>query len=466
MKDKLFMGLNFSDESILSFSEKMMGRRRFLWFTRINAISFGCLAESILILYAIKNGAEDWLIGVIASFFQLTMPLMFIGKGLIGKFGASRTFALSWIFRNLSGAMLILVPFFSRSIHPTVGLFVLALSAFGFFGFRSIGFTANTPLIAEVTDKNNRGKFISQIWLHFNLFYLFTMLALIGALKLSNQMLTYQIIIIFGSLAGLVAAFFILRVPETIHPRNSGQLPIRHSFYYLLKTPRPRKLLFAWSAASAGMVLINSFSMVSLKNGYLISDNSALAFSMIQIGGGIVAAFVNSIFLDRVGPRPMLILYSCGLIVISLLWIASPGQFVNYYFIPIFLLIGLNVAGTSTALSHYFLSIVPDQERVSASILVYVISGIVAGLTGAFVGGGLLRLLRILNFSGLVAYRIYFIVIALILIPLVLIIRRIERLDDWRIKDVLGIFFSFRDIRSLYTLHRLQHESNNDTMKG
>jgi len=458
------MGLNFRDESILSFSEKIMGRRRFLWFTRINAISFGCLAESILILYAIKNGAEDWLVGVIASLFQLTMPLMFVGKWFIGKYGASRTFALSWIFRNLSGAMLIFVPILSRNVHPAVGLFVLALSAFGFFGFRSIGFTANIPLIAEVTDKNNRGKFISQIWLHFNLFYLFTMLALIGALKLSNQMLTYQIIIIFGSLAGFVAAFFILRVPETIHPTNSGQLPIRHSFYYLWKTPRPRKLLFAWSAASAGMVLINSFSMVSLKNGYLISDNSALGFSMVQIGGGIVAAFLNRIILDRVGPRPMLILYSYGLIVISLLWVAAPGHFVNYYLIPIFLLIGLCVAGASIALSHYFLSIVPDKERVSISMLVYVISGIVAGLTGTFVGGGLLKLLRILNFSGLAVYRVYFIVISFILIPLLFIVCHIERLEEWKIKDVLGIFFSFRDIRSLYTLHRLQQESDEDAV--
>lgn len=456
------MELNFSSETSLTFSEKAAGRERFLWFTRINAISFGCLAESILVLYAIKNGADDWLIGIIASFFQLTMPLMFIGKHLIGKFGASRTFALSWIFRNLSGGMLIFVPILSRKVHPALGLFVLALCAFGFFGFRSIGFTANTPLIAEVTDKSNQGKFISQLWLHFNAFYLVTMLTLIFALKISNQILTFQIIILFGCFAGLVSAFFVLRIPETIHTRNSGQMPIRQSFFYLWKTPRLRKLLFAWSAASASMVLINSFSMISLKNGYLISDNSALIFSVIQIGGGIVAALLNSAILDRVGPRPMLILYSCGLIIITLLWIVAPGHFVSYYFIPIFLLIGLSVAGGSIALSHYFLSIVPDRERVSTSLLVYVISGIVAGFTGTFIGGGLLKLLRILNFSGLVVYRVYFFVIVLILIPLLFIIRQVERLDDWRIKDVLGIFFSFRDVRALFALNKLQTKSDGE----
>lgn len=455
---------DFTNDTVLTFAEKTLGRKRFLWFTRINAISFGCLADSILILYSIKNGAEDWLVGIIASFFHLTMPLMFIGKYLIGKFGASRTFAFTWILRNLSGALLILVPILSSNIHPALGLFVLAFSAFGFFGFRSMGLTANIPLIAEVTDKKNRGQFISQIWLHFNLFYLLTMVALILALKLSDKILTFQFIVGFGSLAGLIAASFIFRVPESLHPRNAGRLPIPQSIAYLWKNPRPRKLLFAWSAASAGIVLINSFSMVALKNGYSIAFNQALVFAVIQIGGGIVAAFLNSIILDRVGPRPILILHSYGFIIISLLWIAAPGHFLSYYLIPIFLLIGLCNAGTSTALSHYFLSIVPDQERVSANMLIYVISGTVAGLTGTFLGGGLLKLLRIFSFSGLAVYRAYFLAIALIVLPLGLIVRRIERLDDWRIKDVLGMFFSFRDIRSLYTFHRLQQKLNEEAM--
>ena len=124
-------------EKKLSVKQQEVGRKYYFWFTRLNAISFGCLAESILILYAIKNGADDFLVGLLTSFFYLTMPLMLIGKQLVGKFGAARSFALCWALRNSSAALMILVPFVIKMTNPTIGLSLLLIGAFNFFTFRN-----------------------------------------------------------------------------------------------------------------------------------------------------------------------------------------------------------------------------------------------------------------------------------------------------------------------------------------
>ena len=59
----------------LTPSQQQIGRQYYLWFIRINAFSFICLAESILILYAIKNGANDFILGLLTSAFCLAILL-------------------------------------------------------------------------------------------------------------------------------------------------------------------------------------------------------------------------------------------------------------------------------------------------------------------------------------------------------------------------------------------------------
>ncbi|MBD3287939.1 MFS transporter [candidate division KSB1 bacterium] len=447
--------------STLSVSASETGRRRYVRFTRLNALSFGCLADSMLILYAIKNGADDYLVGVLTSFFYLTMPFMFLGKKLVGTYGASRSYAISWALRNTSAAIMIGVPFLTNRFGSKYGLGLLMLGAFGFFAFRSAGLTANTPILGEITSKSNRGSYISRVWIHFNLFYFMAVSTLIVILHRSDTVETYQKIIAFGAVTGWISAFLINRVPESKNTRISGKEPTGKALSYIWNEDRRiRKLLFAWIAAVVMVMLVTPFTMVALKNGYRVSDYNALFYALLQIVGAVVASLVNSLVLDRVGPRPMLILYTFGLIVCAAMWMLAPQSFLIYFPAIIFLLIGICRAGSMTTLNHYFLSIVPQDKRVASNMLIYIISGVFAGLSGTFIGGGMLKLLATMNINGLDTYRIYFSSILIILIPMWFVVRRLRPVADWKIKDVLGVFVSFREIRALFTLQRLDKELN------
>jgi hypothetical protein len=443
-------------QNTLSPQSQETGRKRFLWFVRINTLSFCCLADSILILYAIKLGAEDFLIGLMSSFIYLTMPLMIFGKRMIQKFGAAQTYGICWFIRKIFAAMMILSPIAIKHINQTAGLVILVIGSFGFFAFRSIGFTANTPLIGEITDKSNRGNYISKIWQQFTIVNLFALILLMGILKLSESTFIFQLIIFAGVLFGILGALFVYGVPETLNPKISAGRSISFALAYTWKNMRSRKLLFSWSAATTANMLLLPFSMVALKNGYNVSDFNALFFALFLFLGGIAASSVNTIFLDRVGPRPMLIIYSLGLMSSAILWILAPQNLVVVYHAIIFLINGMALAGTNTALSHYFLIAIPEKERVGTNIFLLIISGATAGLAGTILGGGLLKLLRIFDLNNLLLYRTFFVIILIVLIPLFFITKRIERIEDCRVKDVLKILISFSELRALFTLNKLE----------
>ena len=432
------------------------GMTLFSWFIRINTISFGCLADSILILYAIKMGADDFLIGLMTSFMFLTMPFMFIGKQMIGRFGAANAYGISWIIRNIFAGLMVLVPVTISLWDRTIGLTLLIFCSFGFFAFRSIGFTSSTPLIGEVTNKTNRGNFLSKIWLQFNIFYFITLLALMIILKYSGSMQTFQFIILAGFIFGMIGSVLVYHIPETMNPKISARSSTSKSFSYLWRNIRCRKLLFSWTGVMMANMLLIPFSMVALKNGYGVSDHNALFFALFQILGGIFASSLNILILDRVGPKPMLILYSFGFIVNALLWVFSPQQLITSYQAVIFLINGMTLAGTNTAISHYFLIVIPEKERVGTNMFYLIISGTVTGITGIILGGGLLKLLQNFDLSNLSIYRTFFVIILFFLLPLIYIIQKIERVEDWRVKDVLKIFMSFRDLRALFTLNRIE----------
>ncbi|NOY59496.1 MAG: MFS transporter [Calditrichaeota bacterium] len=427
----------------------------YLWFSKINAISYASLADAVLILYAIRIGADDFLVGLVISFLYLTMPFMLLGKQWIAEQGAAKTFFRSWVFRNISALFLFFVPIVQKHINPVSGLFLFVIASFGFFAFRSIGITAILPLIRDITSAENRGQFISKTWFQSMVFYLFAMVAIVALTSRYQTVTVFQAIVILGSLAGVVASLFMKKVPESDKPKLSAQRPLLESIRFISNNIAIKKLLTSWSLSTAALMLVTPFSMVALKNGFQISDHSALLFSIIQITGGILASYMNTLMLDRVGPRPMIIIYSFGILIIAILWMTAPANFFWPVFLLIFLLAGACNAGINTALSHYLLGSVPTDLTVGISMLMAIISGVVAGISGTILGGGLLRFLRAFDLLGLMVYRIYFAIIFIYLIIVIIMNSKLQPLSDRRVKDVLGIFFSPRDWRALFVLQKI-----------
>jgi len=442
---------------MLSPQQQAWGKKRFRRFMVVNGVSVAFLMENTLILYAIRNGLSDPLVAVLASFIHLTMPFMILGKRLVAARGLASTWSLGWLLRYLSASLMIAAPLVPGTLFELrVGL--ILLGAFGFALFRSMGSVSMTPLLGEVTTSRDRGRFISGNFLGSQSAYLVSMILAILAIRLIDRIWVYQLIILIGCAVGLYGSRVLKTIPETSTPRESARRTAASSLKLLLGTPAYRRLLLAWSGGISMFVLFIPISLVTVKNGYGIPDHSALVFSLILVGGGIVSSLVNGSVADHVGPRPLLILYSSGFVLICLYWCWAPAAFLPTPVAAIFFLAGFCKVGIIVCASHYLLSLVRETERVGITLFVRMFSGAVAGLAAAVGSGTVLNVLQG-SMSGLDVYRSYFRILLVVLVPLVFLMIRLKRLREWKVSSILGLFFSPRDLRAMFVLNRMEEAS-------
>ncbi|MFW6337615.1 MAG: MFS transporter [Alkalispirochaetaceae bacterium] len=455
----LFQSRKESPPETLSTADRHQGRRYFRRFLKLNGISVAFLIENMLILYAIRNGVSDPLVATLASFIHLTMPLMVFGKNLVARIGAARTWGLGWFFRYLSASIMILAPATATIAPQSVVSGIILLGAFGFAAFRSIGIVGNTPMMGEVTTPEDRGNFLSGNFVRANSTHLIAMSVVILVLSVTDAIWVYQAILAVGCGLGFYAGTILARIPESRTPRESASKPFKVVIRNLWGSGRMRRLLYAWSAGFVAFTVVIPFSMITVKNGYGISDYLALTFSLPLLLGGIASALVNGVIADRVGPRPLLLLYTSGLLLVAGFWAFAPEQFRPFPVGLAFFAAGYCKFGIIVSVGHYFLSAVDETDRVGSSIFMRLSSGAAAGLAASVVGGGLLQILPTVGYEGMDVYRTYFTVALAAIALLLLVVRRLDRLEEWSIRSILGLLLSPRDMRALYVLNRLKMQS-------
>jgi predicted MFS family arabinose efflux permease len=451
---------NIMSAKRLSPGKKKQGQKSFVSFITINALSYAALAESVLVLYALKMQANDFQVGLLTSYIHLTTVFMLLGKWLITRWGAARTYGYAWFVRNLTSVLLLFAPWIWVNLSPSMGLFWLLGASFLFFSLRSIGISAHNVLMEDITGEADRGRFISRSFMFAYISMVGMLVAVSFWLGHEPSFLKFQVVIAVGCLLGVAASFFLFRVPESDGPRNSSREPLYKTLAQLYQEKPLQLLLVAWVLTAAAVQLLIPFQILAVKNGYGFTDQQTLIFVVVQMLGTIAAAYLNSLLVDRAGPRPVLVINVLGLAVISLLWFLSPGKINFFYTGTLFFLAGYGLISTQITLSHYFLNITRKQSVLNLSLVIAVFYGLGAGLVGAFVGGGLLVFLRKVGLGGIELYRIYFVFVLVAQLCALPAVLRLKTLKEWGITDVLGTMFSLRDWRALHSVQSLAQNPN------
>lgn len=415
-------------------------------FAALNGISVALLMESMLILYAIQNGVGDSAVAVLASFIHLTMPFVLLGKRMVARVGAAKTWGMGWFLRSLSAGLLVFAPFFGSEELQVFRTGLILVGGFGFAAFRAVGIVGNSPLIGEITDPGSRGRFLSGNFARTTSAQLVTLVAVIVILGRDPEIWAYQAVIGFGAVLGVYTGLILSSVPESEAPRRSAQIPTKTIMGEVWKNLRMRKLLFAWAAGFAAFTLVIPFAIITTKNGYGVSDQDALVFSLIALGGGAVSGIVNGIISDRVGPRPLLVLYVSLLGFVALFWSLAPSRLL---FVPTalsFFVAGYCKFGILTVNSHYFLDIARETDRVGSAMVLRATSGAIAGLVGSVIGGGVLAILNEFGYRGLHVYRLYFRIALLAFLIIIPVTYALDRLHEWPLRKTALLHFRPRRI--------------------
>lgn len=412
----------------LSLQEKKSGQKNYLTFCTMNGLSMAFLAETTLMLYALKIGIPDYIVAVVASFIFLGTFFVIAGRHLIKFIGTTKTASLSWYMRNLFGVFTALAPVLMAYYSPFLGVVILLIGAFGFYSFRGIGMAALLPIVGEITaEDNEQGKFNSKTAFRFNIGYFVAMTLLIIVFKLSDNVSTFQFVIVVGFLVGCYSAYKVSRIPESGEAKESASFTFFESLKFCLRNKQVRKLLIAQTIGYSCMALVIPYSVLALKEVYEVRDYSALFFVLIQGGGGILMAVYGAKFAGHNSFRKLFVYSYIFMLVVIIMWVLMPVNFTFYYTFVIFALAGVGQIGIFISLSHYFLAVIPPERLVGSNVVISVVSSTFAGLTGAIAGVVVLESLEYYKLPEVMVYKIFFACILCVLLAGLFAILMVEK---------------------------------------
>lgn len=443
------------------------GRRIFDFYSAINSFSFALVTGNTITLYALSLGASSTAVGLLSAFMSLSFFAIPIGKILLKRTSLVRTFAHSWMLRNSSLIPLLIIPWLSVAFGIEQAIFVLILCVFLFNFFRGIGLIANNPIIGALAPGKDRGSYIVRISLINNATALLATIGLAFLLKFDSGIQTYNLVILIGIITGIFASLLLYRLPEPVKSKEKTQSSSNGGFVTRVKEAFTdanfRKFLLSYLIVGLGMGMARPFIIVFCKEVYTLTDSVVTVFTICSSLGAILMGLIMRLVIDRLGAKPMFVIFSgLGLVSLILVFIAPGIGFASFsvVFLSIISAVtNMGFAGQENAAQTYFFGMVKKDDVLDLSMLYYFILG-GTGAIGAIVGGFVLDGFTDLGLSNLASFRLFF-TFAMALIGLgIFLARTLQDQGSYAVKDTLAVLFSPRDMRALTLLRRLDENED------
>ncbi|MDD4180519.1 MAG: MFS transporter [Victivallaceae bacterium] len=416
----------------LTEKSKAGSRHNLKKFHFVNGLSYMCLGDTVIILFAVRLNCPDYFVAILGAMVYLGFILLPLGKIVTAHVGGARCQSTFWILRNISAMLVASATFFSVSGMHEMALGMILLGAFLFYGFRAAGVVMFHPLVGEVTDDHNRSHFLGASS-GINSAGCLISLGLISLiLNFTESIWVLSAIIAVGACMGVFASGYLRKVHETENLRESARRPILNELKQAIRYPRFRRQLLAGFMINVTIIMTVPASILLLKRGYGISDTGALLFSMAQLGATILFSYMSGKLSAKIGPRRLIVFAYFAMPLICLIWIFSPVKFYWPLALIPFVLAGGGIVCMNNSLTHYFLQSIPTENRVAASIFIAVTGGAGAGVIGMVLGALLMRYTTDINPGAypLEKYRLYFTAVLVLLLIGIWVISRLKPLTE------------------------------------
>lgn len=372
-----------------------------------SAIMDSAVGGIFLTGFAIKVlHAQAHQIGILASLPLFASLVQILGSYIIEKTGERKLLCFVNMFLGrLLWVLIIMLPF---KIFAPLGdwrIWVLvAIIAFSniFQALSGIGWLA---WMSDLVPAETRGTFFGKR-------NMVTSGCAIAVALLGGKFITmwsnrysqdnpYGFVILFslGLIAGLAAAWFILRIPDVKnqdkpHGNNFGF----SIFLKPLKDKNFMALVFFVACWSFAIQFAAPFYGVFMINNLKIDFSDITVLTTIATLSTLFMMKIWGPISDRLGNKPVMLVSGWVLIAVPFLWIiALPHK----YYLPIFiaqLLSGAFMAGAVLSQSSILIKLSPQQGRSVYLALYAAIIGIVSA-TAPIIGGGISELLKNTNFT-------------------------------------------------------------------
>ncbi len=434
------------------------GRKLYGIFTAFNSISFTLVTGNILSIYALFLEASALVIGLINAFNFLSFFAIPLGRFLTKKHSIIKVYARAWLARILCVTFMLAIPFLVSSGVPELGIFCILISNFGFNFFRGIGTIANNPVITDLAPGKDRGSFLVFLSLTWNTSALLATLALAFLLQYGDSLVILNAAVILGIISGIISSLILFRMPSSDTEQKTEATNFSKSFLTAMHDRSFRLFLMAFMIVGFGVGMARPFIIVYAREVYAQADSVVTFITFFSSLGALCMGLVTRLFIDKIGAKPMYLLFTALTIVSLVPAVFSPsignGIVVFVFLCLIAFVSNLGFSGEENAGQTYFFGLIPKEAVLDLSIVYFLVSGM-AGATGSLVAGVMLDAFEQSGLSVTASYRLFF-AIQIVIIGISFFIQmNLKALDSYSLKEALPMFFSMRDIRGLSLLYKL-----------
>jgi MFS family permease len=448
--------------AVAALSPYRLGKARELYniFNVFNALSWNFLASSIVILFALRLEASATYIGLLSALIYVSYFFLPLGKLLAKRFSIVGVFCFTWTVRAVVMGLVVAAPFAEMGGNRNLALGLLFAGALLFHIFRGIGMIGNTPVLNELAAGPDRGSYMTQIQIINSAIGMFAGFAIAMVLGREPPVYFYAILLVAGIGCGVFSGILIRKVPEPPGEESGETVKLTGIFKAALSQPALRQFVKIFFIVALVSGVSRAFIVVYSREVFLQTDGMVSLYTVFGGLGNLMIGLLIKFLVDRIGAKPIFIIcVMIGLFSMIPVVFFPAGAVDNMttailFLTFLFFVLNFGFLGAEGIAQTYFMGLVPKDMMIDMGILYFFIFG-VAGAGGSLLAGFLLDLLGGAGLSPFVSFKILFAFLIVLALIALILQRKLTPLGALPFMGALEVMFSFRDLRAISILDRL-----------
>lgn len=435
----------------LSKEERERGSKHFITWATYNGMGFSFLGDTPVQLMAIHFGATNTQLGYLSSIIHVSgLILLFLPRLLAGKNLIAVQF-WSWLVRGLvcCGYGILLGLQGQVAVGFILGLYTL------FCVIRTVGVAVSGPVQQMLTPPSSTGELVVNISNRFQFARLGSQF--VSFLILSFNQLTgilgYLVLMIIGIIMNTLGSLQLRQIPcRQVVEYKKG----RNLFRMFMRTMKDREraitLVVKWHTLAIGILL--AFTIPFLRKIVAIPSNIIFLYTLVCTVAAIAAGYAVKPFADRIGSRPIIMLFSGLVIPVCVVWAVIPGTLPQWIFFGLGFTTTFVQAIVSLLVSRLELRSIPEKDKVGYTSMINFFSAVISLLIGLS-GGMLADLGEQVSFPGLNPFGLTFCVAAILAMQNAVLCVFLRDPGSLSVKEAAEILLSTRNLKTFLDVYQL-----------
>ena len=450
-----------------TLSPYRLGKARDLFniFSVFNSLSWQFLTGNVISLFALRMGANSTYIGTLSAVLYLAFFFLPMGRMLTNRFSMVKIYSYAWGGRSLGMIPLLFVPIIFASGRQDLALLITLLGVTSFHIIRGLGMIANNPVLSYLSAGPDRGSYLTQIQVLQSTVIMFAGFVIALLLGRDPPLFLYTIIIGVGIVSGILSGVIVYKIPELEKGEADEGKKLSLVIRETMAQPSLRNFIFIVISVALVSGVSRTFLVVYAREVFDQSDGMVALLAVFGGLGHLMVGLLIKFLVDRVGAKPLfticVLISLISMIPVLFFPVAQNDNFTTaiLFLTFLFFMLSFGWLGSEGIMQTYFMGLVPAEKMMDMGIIYFFSFGI-AGVVGSLFGGVFLDIVVAITGSYYTSFRILFLILIIITAITLFPMRKMVSLGALPFIGALGVMFSFRDLKAISLLEKLNKISD------